>query len=295
MPMTTTKPDDSAPGRRIAVIAGGGRLPELVAANLAAQGRRPFVVFLVGETDAPGLSAYDHGTLELEEFGRLVPLLKRHQVQDVVLAGSVARRPKLTALKPTWSLVKSIPSVVRGLSGGDDRLLRVIVGALSAEGIAVVGVHDVVPDLLADEGPMTKARPTASDRKDMAAAVAAARAIGELDIGQAAVAIGGRAIALEGIEGTDGLLQRVRDLRGHGRLAGKKRGVLVKWAKAGQELRADLPSIGPATVEAAHAAGLAGIGVEAGRSLVLDRDAVVRLADERCLFVVGLPAEAAAP
>lgn len=291
MPMTTAKPDGRASGRRIAVIAGGGRLPELVAANLAAQGREPFVVFLAGETDAPGLSSYERETLELEEFGRLVPLLKRHAVEEVVLAGSVARRPKLMALKPTWSLVKSIPSVVRGLSGGDDRLLRVIVGALSAEGIAVVGVHDVVPDLLAGEGPMTKTRPTAADRKDIAAAVAAARAIGDLDIGQAAVAIGGRAIALEGIEGTDGLLQRVRDLRGHGRLAGRKRGVLVKWAKAGQELRADLPSIGPATVEAAHAAGLAGIGIEAGRSLVLDRDAVARRADELGLFVVGLPAE----
>ena len=106
-----------------------------------------------------------------------------------------------------------------------------------------------MPDLLAGEGVMTRAKPTAADRKDLAAAFAAAKAIGALDIGQAAVAIGGRAIALEGVEGTDGLLARARALRSHGRLAGKKRGVIVKCAKPGQELRADLPAIGPQTVE----------------------------------------------
>ena len=142
-----------------------------------------------------------------------------------------------------------------------------------------------MPDLLAAEGPLTKAQPRKSDRRDIDAAYAAAKAIGALDIGQAAVAIGGRVIALEGVEGTDGLLERVQQLRGHGRLAGRTRGVLVKCAKPGQELRADLPSIGPQTVEAAHAAGLAGIGVEAGRSLVLDGAAVIARADALGLFV----------
>ena len=117
-----------------------------------------------------------------------------------------------------------------------------------------------------------------------------AKAIGALDIGQAAIAIGGRAIALEGVEGTHGLLERTLELRGHGRLAGKTRGVLVKCAKPGQELRADLPSIGPQTVEAAHAAGLAGIAVEAGRSLILEGPVVLARANALGLFVYGLPA-----
>ena len=109
---------------------------------------------------------------------------------------------------------------------------------------------------------------------------------------QAAVAVGGRAIALEGIEGTDGLLERVKALRGHGRIAGKKRGVLVKCAKPGQELRADLPTIGLATVEAAHEAGLAGIGIEAGRSFILDHDTTIARADALGLFILGLQRDA---
>ena len=98
-------------------------------------------------------------------------------------------------------------------------------------------------------------------------------------IGQAAVAIGGRVVALEGVEGTDGLLERVKALRANGRIAGIGRGVLVKCAKPGQELRADLPTIGPATIARAHAAGLAGVAVEAERAFVLEFDATINHAD----------------
>jgi hypothetical protein len=165
----------------------------------------------------------------------------------------------------------------------------VLTRGLESRGIKVVGAHEIVPELTAGEGPLTATRPNQSDWRDIQAARTAARAIGALDIGQAAVAIGGRAVALEGIEGTAGLLDRTRELRGHGRLAGKARGVLVKCAKPGQELRADLPSIGPQTIEAAHAAGLAGIAVEAGRSLILEGPATIARANALGLFIVGLP------
>ena len=145
-----------------------------------------------------------------------------------------------------------------------------------------------MPDLIAGDGVMTKAETDRRRPQGLAAAFAAAKAIGALDIGQAAIAIGGRAIALEGVEGTDGLLARTRELRSHGRLAGKQRGVIVKCAKPGQELRADLPAIGPLTVAAAHEAGLAGIGVEAGRSLILDYETVCADSDALGLFVIGL-------
>jgi DUF1009 family protein len=132
--------------------------------------------------------------------------------------------------------------------------------------------------------------PWKSDWRDIEAGRAAAKAIGALDIGQAAVAVGGRVIALEGIEGTGGLLDRAKELRSHGRIAGKTRGVLVKCSKPGQELRADLPSIGPQTVDAAHAAGLAGIAIEAGHSLILDGPTTIARANALGLFIVGLPA-----
>jgi DUF1009 family protein len=280
-----------AAGDRVAVVAGSGRLPVNVVESLAEAGQAPFVVVLAGEADAdPALTSFEHERMALEDVGALVPLLKRRKVTHVVLAGGISRRPHWRQIRPTFGLLRILPRILLALARGDDALLRTIVGEFEANGLTVVGAHEIVPDLLATEGPMTRARPLKSDAADLDAAFAAARAIGALDVGQAAVAIGGRVIALEGVEGTDGLLERVKELRHHGRVGGRKRGVLVKCAKPGQELRADLPAIGPATIDAAHAAGLAGIGVEAGHSLVLDFGEMVERADALGIFVVGLPA-----
>ncbi|MHA6684825.1 LpxI family protein [Mesorhizobium sp. A556] len=281
-------------GSRVGIVAGGGRLPEAVAHALEQQGHRPFVVLLEGEADPDGpLGANDHALLKLEHFSSLVPLLKRHGVTHVVLAGEVKRRPKLSAVRLNASLLAALPRLAIELSLGDDGLLRAILRYIERRGVKVVGAHEVVPELIAVEGCHTKAAPLPSDKRDLEAARAAAEAIGALDIGQGAVSVGGRVIALEGIEGTDGLLARVRDLRDHGRIAGKARGVLVKCAKPGQEARADLPSIGPNTIDGAHAAGLAGVAVEAGHSLILDGPEMIARANALGLFVVGLPPKVA--
>ncbi|TGQ72674.1 MAG: LpxI family protein [Mesorhizobium sp.] len=295
--MSMTKADTAAtdihlpPGARVGIIAGGGSLPVEVAAGSAEQGYPPFIILMEGEADQLSeLRRYEHQTLALEEIGSLIPLLKRNRITHLVLAGEIKRRPRLTHLRPSFSLLAVIPVAVMALARGDDGLLKVVTRAFEARGIKVVGAHQIVPNLAAAEGVLTKAAPQKSDWRDIEAGLAAAKAIGALDIGQAAIAVGGRTIALEGIEGTAGLLDRARLLRGHGRIAGKTRGVLVKCTKPGQELRADLPSIGPQTVEAANAAGLAGIAVEAGRSLILQGPETLSRADALGLFIVGLPA-----
>lgn len=282
---------DLSPGARVGIIAGGGSLPVEVAVSAAELGYPPFVILLEGEVDRMAeLSRYEHESLALEGIGSLIPLLRRHRITHLVLAGEIKRRPRLLALRPSLGLLAVIPLVVTALARGDDGLLRVVARGLEARGMKVVGAHEIVPNLVAAEGILTKAAPRKSDWRDIEAGLAAAKAIGALDIGQAAVAVGGRTIALEGVEGTAGLLERAKLLRGHGRIAGKTRGVLVKCAKPGQELRADLPSIGPRTVEAAHAAGLAGIAIEAGRSLVLEGPATILSANTLGLFIIGLPA-----
>jgi DUF1009 family protein len=291
----TTRPEAPArltlrPGDRVAVAAGSGKLPIEIVDALVTSGHRPFVVLIEGEADpASTLAAQDHWVMPLENVGDLAARLRANGVTHLVMAGGVARRPRLATLRPSIGLFRLLSHILFALvRGGDDALLRGIVRAAERDGLTVVGAHQVVPDLLAREGVLTMAKPIAADRHDLHAAAVAARAIGTLDIGQAAIAIGGRAIALEGIEGTDGLLQRTVGLRGNGRIAGRTRGVLVKCAKPQQELRADLPTIGPATVDAAHAAGLAGIGVEAGRSIILDQAEVIARADRLGLFVIGL-------
>jgi DUF1009 family protein len=285
----------SSTGSRPGIVAGGGALPVEVAQALRDRGETPFVLLIEGEVESGSpLEGFPHEMLALEDVGSLIGVLKRHGVTRLVLAGEIRRRPRLSAMRINPGLLGWLPSVVVGLAKGDDGLLRLLMRRLERKGIRVVGAHEIVPELLAVEGVLTKVKPKPADWRDIEAARAAAEAIGALDIGQGAVAIGSRVVALEGIEGTNGLLERVKDLRGHGRLAGKTGGVLVKCAKPGQELRADLPTIGPQTVRLAHAAGLSGIGVEAGRSLVMDGPRVVADANALGLFVIGLPAKGVA-
>jgi DUF1009 family protein len=283
-------PFELRPGERIAVGAGAGRLPVELVERLVANGHRPFVVLIEGEADAKSsvLTGQDHWIMPLEHIGLAAARFRREGVTHLVMAGGVGRRLRLRSLRPSLGILHMIPHVAASLARGDDNLLRAIVRYYEGLGITVVGAHEIMPDLLAPPGVLTTHAPKARDRADLKAAAIAARAIGALDIGQAAIAIGGRAVALEGIEGTDGLLQRTVGLRSNGRIAGRRGGVLVKCSKPTQELRADLPTIGVGTVELAHAAGLAGIGIEADRSIVLDTGAVAARADELGLFVVGL-------
>ncbi|WP_028034974.1 LpxI family protein [Chelativorans sp. J32] len=286
-PTSEPRPFALGKGDRIAVIAGSGQLPKEVAEGLIRAGYRPLVVAIEGEAGLGEDPRYDFLRVTHEELGKVLSILKREGVTHLILAGGVERRPPLSTLRYSPKILMHLPRLVAGYARGDDGLLRAIIGFINSYGIRLIGAHEVVPELLAPNALLTKQAPKASDQKDISAALAAARAIGRLDIGQAAVAVGGRAIALEGIEGTDGLLQRAIDLRSHGRIAGKTRGVLVKCAKPGQELRVDLPSIGPQTVRDAHAAGLAGIAVEAERSLILQCSETVGLADEHGLFLLG--------
>jgi len=278
------------PADRVAVIAGGGELPRELVRGLTAAGHPPFVIIVGGE-DPDGLTGGEHTVLELEEYGRLLPVLRAARATHLVMAGSVSRRPRLRAIRFSIGLVKLLPGIVWALGRGDDALLRVVVGHVEAAGIKVLGSHQILPDILARKGPLTRMGPAASLEPGIAAGFKAARAIGELDIGQAVVAVGRRVVALEGVEGTAAMLSRVADLRASGRIS-MPGGVLVKCAKPGQELRADLPTIGPDTVADAHAAGLSGIAVEAGRTIILSQGKVIESAERLGLFVVGIAGNA---
>ena len=197
-----------------------------------------------------------------------------------MLAGPI-RRPGMIAVIPDlWAIRFLIRTGAGGL--GDDGLLSAIIRALETEeGFRVVGVDDILPEILAAEGVMGAHAPGSADGPDIEAGIIAARELGGRDLGQAAVVRAGAVLALEDAAGTDAMLARLADAEG------ENGGVLAKTCKPGQETRADLPTIGPGTVAAA-AAGLKGIAVEAGRALVVDRQKVIRDADAAGLFVVGV-------
>lgn len=276
----------------VGLIAGGGSLPVDIAGRLSSEGVQSRIFPIEGEADADqSFFGLPGEGIAIEDFGGLVALLRRHGVTHVLMAGTVKRRPKISGMRLHLGLFNAIVDVAKSLARGDDGLLKAVINHIEKHDIRVVSTQDILPELLVEAGRIAGPRPGKGDRADMKAAAEAAKAIGALDVGQAAIAVAGRAIALEGIEGTEGLLERMVDLRNHGRLAGAKGGVLVKCAKPSQELRVDLPAIGPDTIDAAARAGLAGIALEAGRSLILDRAETLHRAERQGLFVFGLEAE----
>jgi DUF1009 family protein len=273
---------------RLAIIAGSGLLPLHVAEAARTHGENPFIIALANESDRDW-SSFDNTTLGIGNFKAISGVFRDAGIGRVVMSGAVRRRPDWRDIKPTLKSLVKIPSVLRTLlSGGDDAVLKMAIELIETNGARVIGVQDIVPELLAEIGTLGARTPSAEDQADIEAAEAAAIALGHLDVGQGAVAVGGRVVALEGPEGTDAMLERVSRLKADGRISSRRRGVLVKLCKPQQDLRADLPSIGPSTIKGAQAAGLAGIAVEAGRALVLDREEMIALANEAGLFVTGV-------
>jgi DUF1009 family protein len=272
---------------KLGLIAGGGALPITLAAHCHAVGRPLFVVRLKGFAD-PALERYDGAWSGLAELGKGIDFLRRARCASVCFAGRVDR-PNLTALKPDQRGLMALPRVIAAARAGDDGLLAFLVREFEAEGFSVEGAHEVMRSLTLVEGLAGRHAPGPEAQTDISRALDAARAIGRLDIGQAAVARDGLVLALEAQEGTDAMLRRVAGLSEALRGArGEPRGVLAKASKPGQELRIDLPTIGPETVRRAVDAGLAGIVGEAGQVLVVDREETLRLADAAGLFILGV-------
>ena len=275
------------PGR-LGLIAGGGDLPLQIARHCVETGRPLFVVRLRGFAD-PTMDAFPGEVVGLAEVGRCIRVLKQAGCESVCLAGNVAR-PDFAALKPDLRGMAMLPRLVLEARKGDDALLRAVLDEFRKEGFVIEGAHEARSDLVLGAGVLGRHAPDPSHRADIQRALEIARRIGELDIGQGAVVCDGLVLAVEAQEGTDAMLRRVAEevapaLRG---AAGRLRGVLAKAPKPIQETRVDLPTLGPATVRGAARAGLAGIAAEAGRTLVLEREVVIALADELGLFVVGV-------
>jgi len=266
---------------RLGIVAGGGRLPRRLVESCRAAGRDVFVLALEGAAEPETVRGVPHAWCRIGAAVTGLSLLRENNVTELVLAGSV-RRPSLGTLRPDWRAAKLFARIgYRCL--GDDGLLSAIVSELEKEGFRVIGPDQLLDGELADAGPLGAVHPNPQSEADIKHGLRIARALGALDIGQAVIVQQGLVLGVEAIEGTDGLLRRCAKLRREG-----LGGALVKIAKPGQERRADRPTIGPRTVALAAEAGLAGIAVEAGATIVLDRDEVIGAANLAGLFVVGV-------
>jgi DUF1009 family protein len=268
--------------RKLGIIAGGGDLPEQLISWCKVH-KRPYYALAIQSNadDKIFTSNVNHEWIRIGQAGTGFKRFKEEGVKDVVLIGTI-KRPTVAELVPDLRTTAFFAKLgVKAL--GDDGILRALVKEIESEGMRVVGIQEVVPDLLAKEGTITKKKPDKEDEEDIRRGVEVATALGKLDVGQSVVVQQGLILGTEGIEGTDKLVLRCKDYVRKG-----KAPILVKLRKPQQDMRIDLPTIGTRTVENAHNCGFKGIAVHAGNTLIVNEQEVIRLANKYGLFIKGI-------
>ena len=275
-------------GGPLAIIAGEGDLPGVLCRTPGVQ-QDLCGVISIGSSAAAIPDGVVVKTLGFAEIGHLWQILSQWQAKRVLFAGGVSSRPDYGRLFPDLGTLLALPKILPALAGGDDAVLRAVASIFEGQGFQVVGLQDLAPELLAAEGGFGQKKPSSAQMQDLEEGLRVARGLGALDAGQAAVIENGRVLAVEGAEGTKAMLQRVSALRREVRISRRGGGVLVKCSKPQQDLRFDLPTIGPGTFDEALEAGLSAIGVEAENTLVLHKERLLQAVQAAGVILYGFP------
>lgn len=268
--------------KKLGIIAGGGVLPQILIEHCIRQGRDYFVLAIENNADkaifAPDIP---HKWIRIGQAGTGFKLMSEQKVEEVVLIGTI-HRPSLADLMPDLRTTAFFAKI--GLKSlGDDGILRALVKEIETEHFRVVGIHEVLPELLVREGVLTKHKPDKQALADIKRGVEVGLTLGRLDVGQSVVVQQGLVLGVEGIEGTDELIKRCGGYQRKG-----SGGILVKLRKPQQDMRIDLPTIGTRTIENLHNAGMRGVAIHAGNALIVNEPEVIKLADKYEMFITGI-------
>ena len=276
------------PAGPIAILAGAGQLPIQLVNHLERTGQEVRVLAFRGFAEVE-LQRRADATVDLLDLKTIMSTLEGWRPQAVSLVGAV-RRPGFSALLSAYSLLRNMHEVKEVITRGDDQVLRGAVMLLEERGHRVVGAHELAPDLVASQSLIGKLTPNADDCETIGFGLDLLKSLSDFDIGQGAVIARRHVLAIEGPEGTDRMMRRVMKMRQSwfGLRRREEGGVLIKAAKRGQDLRVDMPTIGPRTVMEAAKAGLSGIAICAGSTFVLEQEKTLRTADRLGLFLIAV-------
>lgn len=268
---------------KLGIIAGDGLLPGQIIDVCRQTGRSFYVLAFQGSARPEIIGDAPVEWIKMSGLSGALDAARREGVEELVLVGKIPR-PSVMELMRDARSAKFMAKVGTRMLGDNNILSAVVKELEDSEGFTVIAPETLLSDILSIEGAYGAVTPDEADMADIRRGIEVAREIGRLDIGQAAIIDNGTVVGVEGLEGTDQLIERCGSYLGDG----PARGILVKVAKPGQERRTDLPAIGVSTVENAVRAGLKGIAIEAGGALVVERSEMIAAADRAGLFVVGV-------
>lgn len=267
------------PGQRIGLIAGNGRFPIIFADNAKRLGYTVSAVAHIGET-APELEQHVERIhwIKIGQFNKLISALKEDGIRQAVMLGGVSKTHVFTTVRPDF---RALALASRLRAWKDDAILREVAAELEREGIQIRESTFGLTGILVEEGALTKRSPTKKEWEDIDFGWDMAHEIGRLDIGQCVVIKDRVVVAVEAVEGTDETIRRAGAL-------GREGVVVVKRCKPQQDLRFDLPAVGPRTIETMEAVHAAVLALEAGRTVLLDRDETLSKAEQAGIAIVGI-------
>jgi UDP-2,3-diacylglucosamine hydrolase len=261
---------------KLCIIAGTGSLPKIIANKY----NNTFILGIEGTTEQSFVESYDHAWIKLGEIGKAIDLMKENKITHVVIAGAL-KKPDLKSLKLDNTGAKLLASLTKNKLFGDDSLLTTIINFIEKNGFIVVGVEEIIEGITA-KGLLTKTKPDENARNDIDIGVRLLNTIGDFDVGQAIIVSNGVVIGIEGIEGTDVLINKYKDY------SLTRNGVLIKIPKPNQSKKADMPTIGIQTLENIIQANLAGIAIKEHETIILDKDLLIKRANEANKFIIAI-------
>lgn len=272
----------SAPKKKLGIVAGGGALPKQII-SWCQNHQIPYYALAIQGNANPDIFTPDmaYEWIRIGQAGTGFKRFKEEGVKEIILIGTI-KRPTLSELIPDLRTTAFFARIGTK-SLGDDGILRALIKEIEHEGMRVIGIQEIIPELLVKEGLLTKKKPDKEDEEDIRRGVEVAETLGKLDVGQSVVVQQGLVLGVEGIEGTDKLIERCSNYQRKGKAA-----ILVKMRKPQQDLRIDLPTIGTNTIENAHKYGLKGLAIHAGNTLIVNEQEVINLANKYGLFIKGI-------
>lgn len=264
---------------RVGLIAGSGQFPTIFSKAARKRGLKVYAVAHVGETDQRLETLVDGiKWLKIGQLKQLIAFFKKNGVGDAVMAGAITKTKMFSGVRPDLRALKVLATMDHTL---DDGLLRAFASEIEKAGIAIHPSTFLLPELLAKRGCWTRRKPTKSEMADVHFGWRIVKEIGRLDIGQSVVVRGGSVMAVEAIDGTDATILRGGEL-------GKEKTVVVKASKPNQDMRFDVPAVGLRTIRAMCDVRASVLAVEAGKTVVFDREEAVALADQNGIAIIGI-------
>jgi DUF1009 family protein len=265
----------------LAIFAGRGQLPKMLIENCQKNGRKFFVFLLEGENYEIDYSAFNPVKISYGEVEKFLSSVHENNIKELVFIGGVTK-PNFSSLKVDKKGTILLAKILASKILGDDAVLRTVIGFFEKQGLKILQINQLLDCVVLQKSTLTKIVASKKNLEDIALGVKAIKTFSYFDVGQSLVIAQKQIIAVEALEGTDQMIKRCAGLK----VDYKHNAVLVKMKKRGQSMKADLPAIGVATIENCHASGIVGIAIQANSTLVLEKEEVIKKANELGLFLM---------